>query len=87
MAAVTGYLNFLDGLDHFVKRELKIPGYERYMDDFVLFDNDKARLLDARAAIAAASYSAVTSTAFPSTSKRISPRSAMQSSRGASSSG
>jgi Reverse transcriptase (RNA-dependent DNA polymerase) len=42
---------YLDGLDHFIKRQLTIPGYQRYMDDFVLFTNDKARLLDARAAI------------------------------------
>jgi hypothetical protein len=27
-----------------VTRELKIPGYLRYMDDFVLFDNDAGRL-------------------------------------------
>jgi hypothetical protein len=43
---------YLDGLDHFIKRELKISGYQRYMDDFVLFANDKIQLLDARAAIA-----------------------------------
>jgi len=42
---------YLDGLDHFIKRQLTIPGYQRYMDDFVLFANDKAQLLDARAAI------------------------------------
>jgi RNA-directed DNA polymerase len=29
---------YLEGLDHFVKRELKIRGYLRYTDDFVLFD-------------------------------------------------
>lgn len=43
---------YLDGLDHFVKRELRIPGYLRYMDDFVLFCDDAARLANARAAIA-----------------------------------
>jgi RNA-directed DNA polymerase len=42
---------FLDGLDHYVKRELKLPGYLRYMDDFALFDDDPARLAAARAAI------------------------------------
>lgn len=42
---------YLDGLDHFVKRELKIPAYLRYMDDFVLLDNDRGRLADARIAI------------------------------------
>ena len=35
---------YLDGLDHFVKRELKIRGYLRYMDDFVLFSDDRAQL-------------------------------------------
>lgn len=33
---------YLDGLDHVIKRELHIPGYGRYMDDLVLFANDKA---------------------------------------------
>jgi RNA-directed DNA polymerase len=42
---------YLDGLDHFVKRELKIPGYLRYMDDFVLFDLEPARLERALEAI------------------------------------
>jgi retron-type reverse transcriptase len=43
---------YLDALDHYIKRELKIPGYQRYMDDFVLFANDQRQLLEARAAIA-----------------------------------
>ena len=43
---------YLDGLDHFVKRELKIPGYLRYMDDFVLFSSDRSQLVAARTAIA-----------------------------------
>jgi Reverse transcriptase (RNA-dependent DNA polymerase) len=43
---------FLDSLDHFVKRTLKIPGYQRYMDDFVLFADDKTQLLEACTAIA-----------------------------------
>jgi RNA-directed DNA polymerase len=43
---------YLDGLDHFVKRELKVPGYLRYMDDLVLFDDDPGRLAEAREAIA-----------------------------------
>lgn len=42
---------YLDGLDHFVKRHLKIPAYLRYMDDFVLFSNDAAELKAARTAI------------------------------------
>lgn len=35
---------YLDGLDHFVKRELKVEGYLRYMDDLVLFADEPARL-------------------------------------------
>jgi RNA-directed DNA polymerase len=43
---------FLDGLDHFIKRDLKIPGYLRYMDDLVLFAEDRTHLLEARSAVA-----------------------------------
>jgi Reverse transcriptase (RNA-dependent DNA polymerase) len=43
---------YLDGLDHFVKRELKVEGYLRYMDDFALFGDDIAALLTARQHIA-----------------------------------
>lgn len=43
---------YLDGLDHYVKRTLKIPGYLRYMDDLVLFDPDAARLAEAQSGIA-----------------------------------
>jgi RNA-directed DNA polymerase len=42
---------YLDGLDHYIKRELKIPGYLRYMDDFVLLAGDPGRLAEARSAI------------------------------------
>ncbi len=41
----------LDPVDHFVKEELRIPGYVRYADDLVLFADDKSRLWDARAAL------------------------------------
>jgi retron-type reverse transcriptase len=34
----------LNGFDHFVKRTLKCPGYVRYVDDLLLFADDKARL-------------------------------------------
>ena len=34
----------LDRLDHFVLEQVRPRGYVRYMDDFVLFDSDKARL-------------------------------------------
>lgn len=45
-----GYLShwsggfYLDGLDHYVKRDLKVQGYLRYMDDFVLFSDNAAQL-------------------------------------------
>lgn len=40
---------YLDPMDHYVKRELKVPGYLRYMDDFVLFADDKGHLESVRA--------------------------------------
>ena len=36
--------HFLSGLDHFIKEELGIGPYVRYMDDMVLWGNDKATL-------------------------------------------
>ena len=39
---------YLDRLDHYVKETLRCPGYVRYVDDFVLFADDKARLWDWR---------------------------------------
>ncbi len=35
---------YLNGLDHFVKEILQAPGYIRYVDDFVLFEDDKEKL-------------------------------------------
>ncbi|MBI1918349.1 MAG: group II intron reverse transcriptase domain-containing protein [Planctomycetes bacterium] len=35
---------YLDPLDHFVKEDLGVRAYVRYMDDFALFDDDAARL-------------------------------------------
>jgi hypothetical protein len=35
---------YLDPFDHFVKRRLRCPAYLRYVDDFVLFADDKATL-------------------------------------------
>ncbi|MBR7176530.1 MAG: RNA-directed DNA polymerase, partial [Bacteroidales bacterium] len=35
---------YLSSLDHYVKEELKVPVYIRYMDDMLLFDNDIRRL-------------------------------------------
>ena len=42
----------LDRLDHHVKEVLRIPGYVRYMDDFVLFADDKPTLRAAHDAVA-----------------------------------
>ncbi len=41
----------LDPLDHFIKEELKAPGYVRYADDLVLFSDDKQTLWSWRRAI------------------------------------
>jgi len=43
---------YLDGLDHHIKRELKINGYLRYMDDLVLFSDSPERLEACRSDIA-----------------------------------
>lgn len=42
---------YLHELDKFVKHELRCPAYLRYMDDFVLFSDDKAQLWDWHSAI------------------------------------
>jgi RNA-directed DNA polymerase len=42
---------YLNGFDHFVKRVLKCPAYVRYVDDFLLFSNDKRELSNWRTAI------------------------------------
>jgi len=39
--------HFLNGLDNFVKNDLLVKGYIRYMDDLVLWHHDKAFLKDA----------------------------------------
>ena len=39
---------YLNPFDHFVKRELQCEGYLRYVDDFLLFSNDKHELLEWR---------------------------------------
>lgn len=35
---------YLNRFDHFIKEELQVKGYIRYVDDFVLFGNDKSQL-------------------------------------------
>lgn len=42
---------YLNGLDHFVARELRPGVYVRYVDDFLLFGDDKAALNDMRSSI------------------------------------
>ena len=43
--------HYLDGLDHYVKERLRVGAYLRYMDDTLLFSDDRAELVAARAAI------------------------------------
>jgi RNA-directed DNA polymerase len=42
---------YLNGFDHFVKRELRCPAYVRYVDDFLLFSDDKQTLWEWKAAL------------------------------------
>jgi len=42
---------YLHELDQFVKHQLHCPAYLRYMDDFVLFADDKAQLQEWKAAV------------------------------------
>jgi retron-type reverse transcriptase len=44
---------YLDPLDHFVKDRLGIKGYVRYVDDFLVFSDDKGHLADVREQIRA----------------------------------
>ncbi len=42
---------YLGELDHFIKERLRVKRYVRYMDDFLLFDEDRDRLRDHHRAI------------------------------------
>jgi retron-type reverse transcriptase len=42
---------YLNGFDHFIKEQLKIGPYVRYVDDFALFSDNEAQLKQARIAI------------------------------------
>lgn len=46
-------LIYLSPLDHFIKRELKIRHYCRYVDDFILFGISRERAIECRARIEA----------------------------------
>lgn len=35
---------YLNELDHYIKEKLKCKYYIRYMDDFLILDNDKEKL-------------------------------------------
>lgn len=39
---------YLNGFDRFVKEQLKVKNYLRYVDDFALFDSDRGFLVEAR---------------------------------------
>jgi RNA-directed DNA polymerase len=39
---------YLDDFDHFIKEELRIKAYLRYVDDMVILDDDKNRLSEIR---------------------------------------
>jgi RNA-directed DNA polymerase len=38
-------------LDHYLKETLRVPGYVRYCDDLLVFDNEKRRLAEVRGEI------------------------------------
>ena len=42
---------YLNPLDHFIKRELRCPGYVRYVDDMLLFGDGKEQLWDWKQAL------------------------------------
>jgi retron-type reverse transcriptase len=42
---------YLDDFDHYLKEQLRIPAYLRYVDDFIVLDDDKNRLHEIRAQI------------------------------------
>ncbi|MEW6668487.1 MAG: reverse transcriptase domain-containing protein [Thermodesulfobacteriota bacterium] len=42
---------YLSGFDHFVKRELRCPGYVRYVDDMLLFGDDGNRMWEWKKAV------------------------------------
>ena len=48
------FANFhLSGLDHYIKEDLRVEAYVRYMDDLVLWADEKSTLRDAAARIEA----------------------------------
>ena len=47
MVQIAG-ISVLDNMDHLIKEQLRVKYYVRYMDDFVLFSNDKTYLENCR---------------------------------------
>ncbi|MCH8243267.1 MAG: RNA-directed DNA polymerase [Planctomycetes bacterium] len=41
----------LDQIDHFIKEDLRVPGYVRYADDLVLFGDSKSQLWEWHSAL------------------------------------
>jgi len=39
---------YLDAMDHYIKEDLRVPGYTRYTDDFILWADDKSFLNECR---------------------------------------
>ncbi|MCP5043404.1 MAG: RNA-directed DNA polymerase [bacterium] len=44
--------HYLSGLDHALRRELRLPYSQRYMDDIAMFSDDRHRLCEARSCVA-----------------------------------
>jgi retron-type reverse transcriptase len=43
--------NYLNGFDHYIKEQLKVRKYIRYVDDFALFSDEREFLADARISV------------------------------------
>jgi hypothetical protein len=45
--------HYLAGMDHYIKEVLRVPAYVRYMDDFIIWHDDKERILELKEKISA----------------------------------
>lgn len=50
MVQIVG-IDYLDGMDHFIKEQLGFRHYLRYMDDFIIIDHDPVRIAESIARI------------------------------------
>jgi len=64
---------YLNGFDHFVLREIQPRRYVRYVDDFLLFHEDKAFLKDAKARIGLSGFAYRTMDGFTFPGWRLFP--------------